>query len=151
MAGTGQVYKKLLGLGKAKKTCSVCSRHMNDSELAVFEKYVRLLAYKLSTIYNVQYQLETEMKKASPQAIAEDAQELEDWEKEHTRLQGLLPIQASRNRLKGTEIPSLQEDIQREEAAIPSISEKAEEVMMYSTCSDNRLTPWPRRPSESML
>ena len=36
-----EVYQTFLKVGKAKKTCQACNRHMDDRELAVFEKYVR--------------------------------------------------------------------------------------------------------------
>ncbi|KIJ61135.1 hypothetical protein HYDPIDRAFT_31645 [Hydnomerulius pinastri MD-312] len=39
-AGMAQVYENLLKAGKSKKTCQACNRHMDDKELAVFEKYV---------------------------------------------------------------------------------------------------------------
>jgi hypothetical protein len=41
-AGMLEVYQTFLKVGKAKKTCQACNRHMDDRELAVFEKYVRL-------------------------------------------------------------------------------------------------------------
>ena len=40
-AGMIDVYQTFLKVGKAKKTCQACNRHMDDRELAVFEKYVR--------------------------------------------------------------------------------------------------------------
>ena len=40
-AGMVEVYETLLKVGKAKKTCQACNRHMDARELAVFEKYVR--------------------------------------------------------------------------------------------------------------
>lgn len=40
-AGMVEVYETFLKVGKAKKTCQACNRHMDDRELAVFEKYVR--------------------------------------------------------------------------------------------------------------
>lgn len=36
-----EVYETFLKVGKAKKTCQACNRHMDARELAVFEKYVR--------------------------------------------------------------------------------------------------------------
>lgn len=38
-----QIYEKLLSVGKAKKTCTVCNRHLNDQEMVVFEKFVRFV------------------------------------------------------------------------------------------------------------
>lgn len=39
-AGMVEVYQTFLKVGKAKKTCQACNRHMDDRELGVFEKYV---------------------------------------------------------------------------------------------------------------
>lgn len=38
--GLGRAYEGLLKSGLTKKTCSACNRHMNDSEMKVFEKFV---------------------------------------------------------------------------------------------------------------
>jgi len=42
LSGASQIYEKLLEVGKAKKACTVCDRHLNDREMVVFEKFVRL-------------------------------------------------------------------------------------------------------------
>jgi DNA repair protein RAD50 len=68
------------------------------------------------------------MKKSSPQSIAENTDEMNEWEEELERLQKMVPIQASRDRLKHTELPALERQIKEQESAIPSISQKAEEV-----------------------
>lgn len=39
-AGMADVYEKLLQLGKTRKRCAACDRHMSGQEMAVFEKYV---------------------------------------------------------------------------------------------------------------
>ena len=43
LSGASQIYEKLLDVGKAKKVCTVCDRHLNDREMVVFEKFVRLI------------------------------------------------------------------------------------------------------------
>lgn len=43
MSGGSAVYESLLRVGKQKKLCTACNRHLDDQELIVFEKYVRLL------------------------------------------------------------------------------------------------------------
>jgi DNA repair protein RAD50 len=68
------------------------------------------------------------MKRSSPQSIAENTEEMKEWEDELKRLQTLIPTQASRDRLKNTELPALEKQIKEQEGVIPSISEKAEEV-----------------------
>lgn len=39
-AGMVEVYENFLKIGKTKKTCQACNRHMDDREIVVFEKYV---------------------------------------------------------------------------------------------------------------
>lgn len=73
-------------------------------------------------------QLSEQIRKSSPQAIAAEIADLKDWQDELERLQKLLPTQASRDRLKQTEIPTLEKQIKEQEDDIPSISEKAEQV-----------------------
>lgn len=70
------------------------------------------------------------MKRSSPQSIAENTDEMKEWEEELGRLQTLVPNQASRDRLKNIEIPALENQIKEQEGAIPSLSEKAEEVRL---------------------
>lgn len=42
-SGAAKIYERLLVDGKKNKKCTACSRHMNDDELRVFEKYVSRL------------------------------------------------------------------------------------------------------------
>lgn len=39
-AGESQIYERFLKVGKQKKVCMACNRHLDDHELIVFEKYV---------------------------------------------------------------------------------------------------------------
>jgi hypothetical protein len=68
------------------------------------------------------------MKKSSPQSIAENTEEMKEWEEELARLQKLVPIQASRDRLKNTELPALERQIKEQEGTLPPISKEAEQV-----------------------
>jgi DNA repair protein RAD50 len=68
------------------------------------------------------------MKRSSPQSIAENTDEMKEWEEELERLQKLVPTQASRDRLKGVELPALEKQIKEQEDTIPSFGEKAEKV-----------------------
>ena len=69
------------------------------------------------------------MKKSSSTAIEENKLELAEWQAEMDRLQGLRPVQASRDRLKAKEIPLLEDQIKQQEDAHPEISQKAEKVL----------------------
>ena len=60
--------------------------------------------------------------------MAASAEERLDWEAEFARLQGLLPVQASRDQLKSVELPALEQQIQALEAESPAVSRQAEEV-----------------------
>jgi DNA repair protein RAD50 len=43
MAGSSEVYQRMLKLGKEKAICTACNRRMDDHELAVFEKHASLV------------------------------------------------------------------------------------------------------------
>lgn len=73
-------------------------------------------------------QLKEQIQKNSPENIATEIEDLKEWQEELANLQKLIPAQASRDRLKLTELPALEKEIQVQEAEIPSISEKAEQV-----------------------
>ncbi|KAJ7109736.1 hypothetical protein C8R43DRAFT_904551 [Mycena crocata] len=116
--GSSTVYENLLRMGKAKKVCTACNRHMDDHELVVFEKY-----------------LKDQMKKATPESVASLKEELNEWETEMTRLQDLRPVQTSRDRLRDTEVPEIEAKIKEQDVKIPiasaaadSISEKMDDV-----------------------
>ncbi|KAF8231720.1 hypothetical protein L208DRAFT_43628 [Tricholoma matsutake] len=111
LAGGSAVYESLLRVGKQKKLCTACNRHLNDQELVVFEKYLQEL-----------------MKKASPAAIADNKREMGQWEAELERLQKLMPVQASRDQIKLKELPALEKQLKEQEASYPDISHQAEEL-----------------------
>ncbi|KAG9308463.1 P-loop containing nucleoside triphosphate hydrolase protein [Chiua virens] len=111
-AGMVGVYETFLKVGKAKKTCQACSRHMDDRELVVFERYLK----------------EQINKSSSPEAAANDDKELKEWRKEMDRLEKMLPVQASRDRVKLNDIPALEKQIKTAESEIPPSSEQCEQA-----------------------
>ncbi|KAF5382729.1 hypothetical protein D9615_002851 [Tricholomella constricta] len=112
LSGGSAIYESLLRTGKQKKLCTACNRHLNDQEFIVFEKYLQEM-----------------MKKASPQAIAENRHEMTEWEAELERLQNLRPVQAARDQMKAKELPALEKEIRQHEDAYPDISREAEEAI----------------------
>ncbi|KAF8836218.1 hypothetical protein BDN67DRAFT_974411 [Paxillus ammoniavirescens] len=110
-AGMAEVYETLLKVGKDKKTCQACNRHMDDRELAVFEKF-----------------LKEQIKRNSHEAREDSSAQLKEWKEELDRLEAFLPFQASRDRIKGNEIPTLEHQIKSAETEIPSASEQSEQA-----------------------
>ncbi|KAH0832358.1 P-loop containing nucleoside triphosphate hydrolase protein [Lanmaoa asiatica] len=110
-AGMVEVYQTFLKVGKAKKTCQACNRHMDDRELAVFEKY-----------------LKEQIRKNSPEVVENESNQLKEWQTELSRLEDFLPHQASRDRVRNGEIPVLEKQIKTAESEIPSASEQSEQV-----------------------
>ncbi|KAG8214897.1 hypothetical protein J3R82DRAFT_10069 [Butyriboletus roseoflavus] len=110
-AGMVEVYQTFLKVGQAKKTCQACNRHMDDRELAVFEKY-----------------LKEQIRKNSPEVVEHESNQLKEWQEELSRLETFLPHQASRDRLKNGEIPALEKQIKTAEAEIPFASEQSEQA-----------------------
>ncbi|KAK7469247.1 DNA repair protein rad50 [Stygiomarasmius scandens] len=110
-AGGAKVFENLLRAGKEAKKCTVCSRHLNNDEMRVFEKY-----------------LSEQIRKASPESIEEERKNLKDWEEELTRMQALKPIEVTRNQLKHVRIPKLHEKMEAQEKLIHEKSEAAEQT-----------------------
>ncbi|KAJ3995719.1 P-loop containing nucleoside triphosphate hydrolase protein [Lentinula boryana] len=108
-AGAATVYERLLTVGKQKKTCTACNRHMDDDELHVFEKY-----------------LKEEIKRAKQTKDAEAG--VEAWEEEHERLQRLRPIQSRLDTLKFKEIPTVEDQVAKAEAAAREAKEAADKA-----------------------
>jgi hypothetical protein len=71
------------------------------------------------------------MRNSSPEVKEANRLELEEWETELARLQALLPVEASRDRVKTVELPALERQMKEIEESIPAISEKAEEVCVH--------------------
>ncbi|KAG5639217.1 hypothetical protein H0H81_005696 [Sphagnurus paluster] len=112
LSGGSAIYESLLRTGKQKKLCTACNRHLNDQEFVVFEKYLQEM-----------------MKKASPQAIADNKNEMAEWESELERLQNLRPVQAARDQLRTKELPALEKEIKEYEDAHSDIGREAEKAM----------------------
>ncbi|KAI5117920.1 hypothetical protein M0805_001999 [Coniferiporia weirii] len=101
-AGTKKVYELLLQSGKILKKCGACNRALGDHEIGAFEKH-----------------LDDKIKKTSPELLAAEKEEVEMWENEMKRLQALLPTEVARDTLKGQELPQLEEQHKKSEAALP--------------------------------
>ncbi|PFH54076.1 hypothetical protein AMATHDRAFT_852 [Amanita thiersii Skay4041] len=112
--GQTTVYGSILSYGKKEKKCRACNRKLLDKELGPFETHVN--------------QLIAEIENASPEKLAFNKEELEDWKNEVDRLQKLRPVQALRDQLKHRDIPSLEKEIQKQEEALPQISKETEEA-----------------------
>ncbi|KAF8195567.1 AAA domain-containing protein [Pholiota molesta] len=110
-AGTKSVYETLLKEGRETKKCGACTRHMNDRELAMFEKHMK----------------ET-LAKTMAKSLADIQSELEEWAEELGKLQNLQPIQLNANQLKTKDIPALEEQIREKESIHPDITQAAEAV-----------------------
>jgi DNA repair protein RAD50 len=76
--------------------------------------------------------MKDQLKKLSPEALATNKEEEEEWSTELKRLQSLSPLDASLKRIKNLELPSLQQKITEQEASIPTITEEAEEVTYFT-------------------
>ncbi|KAF8505241.1 hypothetical protein BU17DRAFT_57979 [Hysterangium stoloniferum] len=111
VAGTSKVYESMLKQGKTKKLCLACNRHLSDHEMIVYEKF-----------------LNDQIQKASKSSIEGGIDELEEWENELARLQELLPIDATRERLKNVEIPALETQKSDQEALIPDAAANTEKI-----------------------
>ncbi|KAG6897072.1 hypothetical protein C0992_004313 [Termitomyces sp. T32_za158] len=111
-SGGGAVYSNFLLIGRQQKRCAACNRHLTDAEFKVFAK-----------------QMEDMMKKASPDVIEGNKNEMEEWESELKRLQDLRPVEAARHQLKTQEIPALEKEIKELEVSYPDLTREAEEAV----------------------
>ncbi|KAH9947593.1 P-loop containing nucleoside triphosphate hydrolase protein [Amylocystis lapponica] len=111
LAGTHDLYQRLLNIGKSKKCCPLCTRDMNNQEMDVYEKSVK-----------------EHIKRSTPQTVKEIQEELKDWEKELRNLQDLGKFAASRENIN-LEIPALEKQIKEHEASYSAVTEKAEEAL----------------------
>jgi DNA repair protein RAD50 len=73
--------------------------------------------------------MKDQLKRLSPEALATNKEEEQEWSTELKRLQSLSPLDASLKRIKSLELPSLEQKIAAQEASIPAITEEAEEVI----------------------
>ena len=73
-------------------------------------------------------QLQEQIKAHSPEAIKAQEADLERWEEEFKKLQGLMPMHTTKERLRTVELPALEKQIKALETDLPSVSEKAEKA-----------------------
>jgi hypothetical protein len=73
-----------------------------------------------------------QINKASPEALADNKTETEDWEAQLRRLHELLPHEQARNKLRDEEIPTIEQQIRDEDEKIPVLADKAEEVTHFN-------------------
>ncbi|KNZ73056.1 DNA repair protein RAD50 [Termitomyces sp. J132] len=112
LSGGGAVYANLLRVGRQQKMCAACNRHLTDEEFKVFEKH-----------------MEEMKKKASPEAIEDNKNEMQEWESELERLQSLRPVDATCHQLKTKDIPALEKEIKELEDSYPDLTREAEEAV----------------------
>jgi DNA repair protein RAD50 len=133
MEGSSQVYEKLLKFGKEKHVCNACTRHMDDRELAVFERHVRHFLLEryiafFSLTCDLVPQLKEQIRKGSSDAKARAQEEEAEWTQELARLQLLTPLEVSKNRIQRADLPALEDQVMNLDTSIPAMSEHAEEV-----------------------
>ncbi|KAI0057825.1 hypothetical protein BV25DRAFT_1994717 [Artomyces pyxidatus] len=104
-------YTRILKIGQTRHRCDGCDRHITDDELEAFESYVQ-----------------GHIKRASPESKAEYEIDLEQSKKDLETFQSLLPVEASIQRLKDIEIPSLERDAMEQEAALPALTRTADQA-----------------------
>ena len=60
-------------------------------------------------------------------------EEAKEWEEEKNRLQALLPVEVTRDTLKATEIPALEEQLKKLEAKLPGVQSTKDTVCLSSS------------------
>lgn len=60
-------------------------------------------------------------------------EEAKEWEEEKNRLQALLPVEVTRDTLKATEIPALEEQLKKLEAKLPGVQSTKDTVRLSSS------------------
>ena len=75
------------------------------------------------------------IKKTDPKIIQTIKSELTEWERELKMLKGVSELATTRNNLKSTEIPALQQSIQEKKEKLPKAKEEADEVRTNSCAS----------------
>ncbi|TFK64624.1 hypothetical protein BDN72DRAFT_963073 [Pluteus cervinus] len=120
LSGSG-IYETLLKTGRTEKKCGTCQRHMNKSELQVYEK-------TLNDFIKTVKEADTDTVKS----------ELVEWEEELERLQKLKPLQVAIAQLE-KEIPSIQSQIKEEETNVSQATREVEEAMTTSEAAKSLL------------
>lgn len=128
--GAGPRLEEFKKLGKEKKCCPLCDRHMNSQELRVFETKVSTLAGFPRRIRPISSgsQVDDELVKSTPASIKETEKDLAEWERILQRLQIASQRVVTRDKLKNTEIPALEIQIKQTESELSEAKVADEEV-----------------------
>ncbi|KAF7314451.1 AAA-23 domain-containing protein [Mycena kentingensis (nom. inval.)] len=107
----GQAWEAILKEGKRKKICTACNRHLEDHEMADFERHLK------------------EKKRKATNATAEELQEeVEDWRTRVQELQDMKPHILHRNRLRDVDVPALELQVKDIDKKIPDLKQEADEL-----------------------
>ena len=68
------------------------------------------------------------MKRTSPEKIKQEQEELKGWQMELTDVQKLLPVEATKNKLVGREIPELEQSVKEKQKEIPLLTDAINNV-----------------------
>ncbi|ELU44037.1 RAD50 protein [Rhizoctonia solani AG-1 IA] len=109
--GAGHFYSKILKDGKTHKKCVICNRKMDEDQLIEFEKTVGGHIQKRDTKY-----------------LEECKQSREDWAAEVGRLQALLPVEETRDKLRDEELPAMQIRAEELDSKTAKATAEAQEV-----------------------
>ncbi|CAE6410000.1 DNA repair protein RAD50 [Rhizoctonia solani AG-1 IB] len=109
--GAGHFYSKILKDGKTHKKCVVCNRKMDEGQLVEFEKTVNGHIQKRDTKY-----------------LEECKQSREDWAAEVGRLQALLPVEETRDRLRDEELPMMKKRAEELDSNAAKATAEAQET-----------------------
>ncbi|PSR71740.1 hypothetical protein PHLCEN_2v12388 [Hermanssonia centrifuga] len=110
--GAAGACDAFLRTGRTKKHCALCERTLDERTLLVYEKNVNVL-----------------MEDSSPAKVKAAKEDIRDWEQELKRVQALGLLAAERDKLKSSEIPVLEKQIQEKEAELPSATKVAEKAL----------------------
>ncbi|KAK7056765.1 DNA repair protein rad50 [Paramarasmius palmivorus] len=114
-SGSSNVYEQMLSESKRRKTCTACTRGLNDRELVVFEKQMQDLISRNSDAKQQQYK-----------------DDLEGWIEEVDRLQALRPAFMQRAKIQG-DIPGLESQIEEHEQKVAEASEASNQVTFFAS------------------
>ncbi|KAF7288559.1 AAA-23 domain-containing protein [Mycena chlorophos] len=97
-----QTWESILSEGKRRKVCTACNRHLDAHEIPNFEKH-----------------LKDQIRRCNADTVGDLQAEVVEWETVVKELQDMKPHVMHRDRLRTTEVPSLEAQIKELDAKLP--------------------------------
>lgn len=135
LATTRGFFERLFNTAEKDSNCVGCNRHIADDELSAVKSYMA-----------------NQLKRLTPEALAEAAEAIKGWKEQLANAQAMLPKEQTVRDLKSTEIPALESQIAQQSKELHEkgdVAEKANQALKTLKEEQQEIVSLKRAASEA--